>query len=722
MKKCVEKLAPLLEMDAPNLAQWLLECLQTGKCGPLSQISADYDSAADYLIDCLHEQNEETLSIRFGDAACLAFKSLFTAGEFSSREASKSKENVLTNILFLLEALPCSHNNAEDFVQRSLILLAGHAESVIGGEKNLRARIFLSLASKLPKVRGVDPEIARVFKKDLSDPDYCIAAYAVVLRLNPALAAEEFSTVLQSLPSNGFLHKTLIFEVARVLAKNPENWSVLVNPIHDAGQEVRREFRDALARVKQQGLLEKWDTLVATPSELTRSDADGPAIAEAQPTNPMLSWQSPQYFEALTRAIRSFPEGPLAVGKAVGKMVAVVRWASQRPNGGFSANDVPIAELGKLVKYLDNGLWQDGSLLRDNLAAPAWFTAQNRRLVAAVAVRQCVQEVASSWKTDTNRLSEAISQTTIRNWLDELSRLMLGTETKVIRVGVTPFPEDRLFYVVLKEAARDRENISFEAVESIYGQPTSGGRQPDCYLVNEWADIPQLRRTKPSDNIYKHKGYFVFGTGPVPESSHERFKVALNSGLSHHQGGEFVRMIPEIQQAIGQTPSQDHGIGLQNWADDFQAFITGDRSIYLGASVNSRLLRRIWRPPYTTRISVLCEPKDFENVLKQFPANRLILSDNLMGRVKRTKRRAFKEGMIRIYRETSRFINEMALEAQRNTLSRGGEVIQQFMYHCAPTDAAEHSQRAWSFVTCEEDMIDLILKDNNFDFQWPITD
>jgi hypothetical protein len=169
-------------------------------------------------------------------------------------------------------------------------------------------------------------------------------------------------------------------------------------------------------------------------------------------------------------------------------------------------------------------------------------------------------------------------------------------------------------------------------------------------------------------------------------------------------------MLPRLEQAAGER-SGAAAAPERNWTQDFENFITGKRQVYLGGSVNSRLLMALWAGA-TDRFSLICEPSDFKAILKKYPTNRLIIDDKFYEKIPEQKREGLRTTLLGLYREVGRFLTDMAHQAKQGDPT-GCALMRHFMYQLAPK-GKDHPQRTWNFVARDEDMISLILDDNDF--------
>lgn len=716
-----ELLRPLLDLDDDALTEWLLTCVQGGSCDPLSRtVPAHYDNVTDYLIDSLFATKDDSTLLRFGNAAAKGFMKFLKRGGFYDYETNRLRILAISTLLSLIENLPASPENAEQLVKCLLLILGGHADHTLTeGEIDIRARMLLALGSKLLSVTHLEPEVSELFVDDLSNPDYIVPAYAIILRLNVSSAAKHLRTALHTLEVNDLPTVYLIFDIARVITQRPEGSGRMLEVIKgSASKRVKDEFRNSLLRVNRADLVNKLDDPDESTTEslkdidssvskdLIRGEYDAANLVLNNKPGPDL----------LTQAIRSFPDNPIEVGQAIGRMLSVLRWATKESEEDFKVGSVPFKYIGNLIRNLDNGYWADRTTLSDNLPAPSWFNTQNRRLIAAHSIRQCVEEVIDEGKVTINSepFTRAIEGTVIPSWIEEVSSLIPNINRKVVKVAVSPFPEDRAFFAVLREAAKITKSITFEAIPTNWGQSTSEGGQPDFALVNEYAPIPELRRTDTEDDVYTHKGYYVFFDNTVerPDSALERFRLAFNKGLAGYWRGEYEKIIPEIQSAIDDYSRPQDGRQEHNWSEDFQSFVTGTSQVYLGGSINSRLLMRVWLPNIN-RMAVLCEPKDFDAFIKNFPSNRLIISSRLKDQIARWKRNQFRSTVVKLYRYIGQFIHDVAVEARRTHSDTVMPIIRQFMTEVAPQNN-KHPEGMWNFVVHEEDMITILLDDSDF--------
>lgn len=204
--------------NVARLSKWIGDFSCGCASDPMLEYPRDYDGPCDFLLDLLRDCRDESVRRRFGDAACLAFRTLVTRGYFVRSGTDQPMGATAGDLLFLVEALPCSQKSAEETVDCLMLLVAGNLQRPSpGDDTNLHRRILLALSSKIPICRARRHELARLFEQDLRDKEYTVAAFGVMLRLDPLYAAKHLPGAIQVLRRANLPSRYLIADVMEAL-------------------------------------------------------------------------------------------------------------------------------------------------------------------------------------------------------------------------------------------------------------------------------------------------------------------------------------------------------------------------------------------------------------------------------------------------------------------------------------------------------------------------
>ncbi len=717
---------------------WLKRYLLLSPVEPILLPPPNYPSPGSFLIDILYESQQEDLLLEFGDAAGSIFMDCLADGSFLRFSIQENKLLPL-DICSLTEALPCSADLTESILDALFLVLASNSyRGMSGDEINLRRAILLAIASKIRNVRKPKAELSYLIIDDLGDVEYAVAAYSIILWLNTNLALKELKTVVETLRRGDLTTNHLMFDIAEHLRDSEENREVFVTAIMGLDDTACiEELADHLGYLGLNDLqkkLQERDTTIAPlallETEIIKTSVKRKAGTSEDLYNTDVKWLTPSrlygsilnHLEDIEQNI-SYEEKCDQIGKQIGKRFYSTLDINTKvgvfPNELFG---------NKIINPLDNGTWKAET---KDWNVPNWFTKRRRRLTAAHAFRQAVFDLSKYWQTKQNELQDAISKYTpeIRDDAKDLAHhLNQCSCERPLRMGVSPFFEDQMFFQILQQVTNGISNLNVTKIDVAWG--TASGIDPpyddvDFEMTNELTTLSQ-RHINPvdfNDIIYKHTGYYVFATrSKIPSNVlnrpntlySDKFKIAFDLGLRNFDNGEYRMMLNNILSRLDSKldlkQSSTRKKQSSTWTSDFELFIQGLTDLYVGGSVNARLLNRIWLPYINDRIMLLCTPNDFQIVLDgDLPNNRVIFGREFINTVK-NELPVF-EYIAELLRSCGRFLNECAVRAKQGE-PLASNVIRHLMYLLAPQNN-DYEARKWNFVVSEEDIVALLTEDNH---------
>jgi len=332
----------------------------------------------------------------------------------------------------------------------------------------------------------------------------------------------------------------------------------------------------------------------------------------------------------------------------------------------------------------------------------------------------------------------------------------LVSDMKITRlhVGESQFPEDRLFAELLDQVMEQVGGIKIDKVcLQQYGASESVGKwQPDFLLRNEMILGADQRQ---SESIFEHRGYFAFvrrdfieqlAANSAPEvvktliteklipleldrqgrqkdqtqldqiETAARCWIAIQGDLSCYLNSEYgglLKIMKEQAETVGQPTKQINQQGADQFEDDFESFIQGKINVFMGGSVNARLIKGWWMDG-SEEIVELLGPEHIRDIRGgNWPLNKLVFSREFSGN--RTKVRELRKELTAIYRLLANLIGLAAGRAKKQDVG-ARRLIQYFMYTLAQEQKRGQGGNLprWCFVTDEDAMLSLLSDDNSF--------
>jgi len=379
-------------------------------------------------------------------------------------------------------------------------------------------------------------------------------------------------------------------------------------------------------------------------------------------------------------------------------------------------------------------------------------------LASAMALRTSQNAVQWENRFGIRKAYDALStRTRLHAAADRLARTIpKGTRTQVqsLTIGVSQFPEDRIFAKIAELALNAvAPGVKVAKQRIAYGD-LAAFNECDALLQNELCVPPEQPDIWRSEPIFRHIGYHAFvsrrylveiisGTNElrtdglpsvVPpdirdtaeallslrtwevddrddeDDRRKRIGLAARAGLPLYENSEYENINRALEEYIG--PIQPVRLEPEAFAESLREFLQGMRDVYWGGSIHARLLQRMW--PAGREVIPILGPKDFAALVLRspegthvrgagFPVNQLMM--------RRQSDPNLEASINSFYREIARFILQTCRAAQRGNHEAIDFVCALCMY-LAPRDGSD-SETAWAFVPDWETMIQLLIEDND---------
>lgn len=727
-------------MQSPQLADWILAYLAEQPREPILGFPRDYRSPGPFLVEVVGKNQKHSVAQTFGDASCLALKKYIQNGGLTP-ELSSATNRVVCDLLYLIESFPCSEPNARDIINVLFVFVASNSHVAIPGEESsVRHRVLRALASKMGGLRGYEAQLGLLFDRDLEIRDTALPAYSIVLQTNPQHAAECLPLVLTTLRQNQMPSRGLMFEIARQLTSVSFLSDTLLWAVAKVGDTVAcTDFLDHLEYLGLQRFKERFSYLqhkanVQNVPSVSRENQIGqwvqPQVAFAPLIGMVEGLRRPVVANFILVKLRNpqKKDSPTQMCEYIGcKLGMAIAKDYLSIQDETTYPDELLRE--SVIQFLNNGDWSDAHM---QLQLPKWFGVAQRRLIAANAIRQCLREISTQWEMVKAEFQSFLGSfpAAIVDRAKEVGHLLRKDckYSDALKVGLSAFPEDQMFFYVLQNACLMGEGVlNVKELYTNWGYLSAQSGSADIAMLNEYTHIAKNHVPDPNvdDAIYEHGGYYVFAdqekakrltANPQTATLAMKFGNVFDLGLSNYREAEYDLMLDDIAKKLnckrwGQT-GQPHE--HPRWLMDFEQFIKGESTVYVGGSINARLITRFWEGP---RIVLICAPQDFKDSLGKFPKNRLIFDEKFMSRLPTRHKQKVMRSLVDLYRSCGEFLDDCARRAAHDETAQ--KVVRHMMYILAPK-VGDPDTKKWNFVVHEEDMVDLMIKDNSFQVSNPI--
>jgi len=251
--------AEMRALDERAMSEWIFGLAAGDDLPPHLPLPLDGGTRLDVLMDKLQASEDAELACRIGNATCDALRLFYRRGGDSMSNGTE----VLREILLLLEALPCSpeqaKRTAENLLRQrnfdgailvKLIPLVNHALANLVGIANGHEGVS--------KVGRID---SRLLEHDLASSETCVAAYCLAMRLDPWLARDHLASVLRCMRKDGISTRPLAMEMAIVCSEarvDTDDRIVLMEAVADSRDKAfTKDFHDALQELGGK-LVDEW--------------------------------------------------------------------------------------------------------------------------------------------------------------------------------------------------------------------------------------------------------------------------------------------------------------------------------------------------------------------------------------------------------------------------------------------------------------------------------
>jgi hypothetical protein len=211
--------SPVLEavgsLHGDSLVEWLRSCLMEGSHREFGPVPHDYPDRTSYLMSAFASEERRSLARRLGGAALRLLNELTKSG---SRPWPVPAW--LADLLTLLGYLPTPNAQGLIRVLDELIDVSAY-RAWPSRDKDCHRLVLLAVAAHGDGGNQEHYWFTRV-SADLQNPDYVVAALAVLAMHAPKFAVTSLVTALALMDANGIPAQMILLRLARRVRNDPE--------------------------------------------------------------------------------------------------------------------------------------------------------------------------------------------------------------------------------------------------------------------------------------------------------------------------------------------------------------------------------------------------------------------------------------------------------------------------------------------------------------------